>query len=53
MIYMNKNGMMWSTVGRWIFVLALLLVLLILIGIFTGTLNDKWAAVADILRFGG
>jgi len=53
MIIMKRKAMMWSTVGRWIFVLAILLVLLILIGIFSGVLNDSWLNVADWLRFGG
>jgi len=49
----NRKGIMWSTLGRWIFVLALLLVLLIMVGIFSGVLGDNVAEIGEWLRFGG
>jgi len=49
----SRKAIMWSTLGRWVFVLALMLVLLLIIGIFSGVLGQNVAEIGDWLRFGG
>ncbi|MFH1850353.1 MAG: hypothetical protein ABH879_09330 [archaeon] len=49
---MNKRGMLESTLGKMIFILALLLVLLGLVALFSGKMNSVWEGIANMLQFG-
>lgn len=50
---MKKATLAWEEIGKWILVLALLVILLIAIGVITGVGDRIWGALADLFRFGG
>ena len=50
---MKKRGMLWGTIGKWLFALALLVVILIIIGVLTGGMDKLWTNIKNILTFGG
>lgn len=50
---MAKKGMLWDTIGKWLFALALLVVILIIIGVLTGGMEKLWSNIKNVLTFGG
>jgi glycopeptide antibiotics resistance protein len=44
---------MWGTLGKWIFILALLVVLLIVLFIFRDQIYKGIQKIGDMLSFGG
>ena len=50
---LDKKAMLESTLGKVVFGLILIIVVLGLIMAFTGTLHEIWAGFINIFRFGG
>ncbi len=48
----KKASMAWEEIGKWILVLALVVVLLVVIGSITGVGNKMWDGLANLFRFG-
>jgi len=49
----RKKAMLESTLGKVVFGLIVIIVLLGLVMIFTGKLNEIWSGFARVFRFGG
>jgi len=48
----KKSSLHWDEIGKWALALLLLLIVLIAIGLITGSLGRVWDKVINLFRFG-
>ncbi len=50
---MNKKGLAWETFGKIVLALAVLLILLGVIFVLSGKMDEVWQRIVNIFTFGG
>jgi phosphotransferase system glucose/maltose/N-acetylglucosamine-specific IIC component len=48
----KKSSLQWDEIGKWALALMLIIVVLIAIGLITGSLGRLWDKVGGLFRFG-